>query len=49
MVMTYNDPVNGSPSDIGPQVRTDFYDKRALIEAQKEQYFSQLADVVSMP
>lgn len=49
MAMTYNDPVNGTPSSAGPQVRTDFFDKRALIEAQKEQYFSQLADVTAMP
>ena len=45
----YRDPVGGTPSDIGPQFRTDYYHKKALIEAQKEQYFSQLADVTAMP
>ena len=45
----YNDPAGGTPSDIGPQIRTDYYQKKALIEAQKEQYFSQMADTTSMP
>ena len=45
----YNDPAGGTASDIGPQFRTDYYHKKALIEAQKEQYFSQLADVTAMP
>jgi len=47
--LTYNDPVNASPSDIGPQIRTDYYDRKALVEAAKEMYFGQLADVMSMP
>lgn len=45
----YNDPAGGAPSSIGPQIRTDHFYKKALVEAQKEQYFSQLADVRSMP
>jgi N4-gp56 family major capsid protein len=45
----YNDPAGGTASTAGSQTRTDFYQKKALIEARKEQYFSQLADVVSMP
>lgn len=45
----YNDPVGGSPSEVGTQFRTDHYDKRALIEAKKAQYFMPLADVTSMP
>jgi len=45
----YNDPVGGNESTIGTQIRTDFYQKKALIEAKKEQFFSQLADVTSMP
>jgi len=49
MTREYNDPTNADPSDIGGQIRTDYYKKKALIEAQKEQYFSQLADVESMP
>jgi len=45
----YNDPAGGTPSEVGPQFRTDFYQKKALIEAQKEQYFMPLADVTAMP
>tara|TARA_B100000929_G_scaffold108179_1_gene85723 strand:+ start:30470 stop:31654 length:1185 start_codon:yes stop_codon:yes gene_type:complete len=49
MPRIYNDPAGGSPSQIGPQFNTFFYSKKALIEAQREQYFMQLADVTSMP
>lgn len=49
MVMSYNDPAGGVPSSIGPQFNTFYWDKRALIEAAREQYFSQIADVTSMP
>ena len=49
MSRTYNDPAGGTPSQVGTQFRTDYYQKQALIEARKEQYFSQLADVTSMP
>jgi len=45
----YNDPKGGSASSIGTQTRTDYYHKKALIEAQKEQYFTQLANVRAMP
>jgi N4-gp56 family major capsid protein len=45
----YKDPVNGSPSTVGNQFTTHYYYKQALIEARKLQYFSQLADVRSMP
>lgn len=45
----YNDPVGGTESTIGSQIRTDYYNKKALIEIKKEQYFSPLADVISMP
>lgn len=45
----YNDPTGGSQSTVGNQLRTDYYNKQALIEARKEQYFQQLADVTSMP
>ena len=38
-----------TPSTIGPQITNEFYQKKALIEAAKEQYFGQLADVTSMP
>ena len=47
--MTYNDPIGGTASDIGSQIRTDYYKKKALIEIQKEQYFGQMASVTAMP
>jgi hypothetical protein len=40
--MQYSDP-------IGAQFRVDFYNKKALIEAKKKQFFGQLADTISMP
>lgn len=49
MVAQYNDPKGGAPSNIGPQALTEFYQKQALIEIRKEQFFSQLADVTAMP
>jgi N4-gp56 family major capsid protein len=49
MTRQYNDPANGSPSTVGNQLQTFFYQKKALIELAKEQYFGQLADVTSMP
>lgn len=49
MSREFNDPLNADPSSIGPQLVNDFYKKKALIEARKEQYFSQLADVTAMP
>ena len=45
----YNDPLGGDESTIGSQIRTDHYQKKALIEIKKEQYFSPLADTISMP
>lgn len=49
MTQTYNDPKGGTASDVGSQIRTDYYAKKALVEAAKEQYFGQLADVTAMP
>ena len=45
----YNDPVNGSESSVGAQLRTDKINKKALVEAAKETYFGQLAAVEAMP
>ena len=45
----YNDPAGGEASTIGPQLNTSYYHKKALIEARKEQFFSQLADTTNMP
>jgi N4-gp56 family major capsid protein len=44
----YNDP-GTTASSIGSQIRVDHFIKKALIEARREQYFGQLADVTSMP
>lgn len=49
MARTYNDPAGGTPSKIGSQLRTDYFQKKALIEAAKEQYFGQLANTTAMP
>lgn len=49
MSREYKDPVGGDKSGVGPQIRTDHYAKRALIEMRREQYFGQLANVASMP
>ena len=48
MSIKYNDPGTVA-SSMGTQLETHHYQKQALIEARKEQYFSQLADVTSMP
>jgi len=45
----YNDPINGSQSDVGGQIRTDLYKRKALVEAAREAYFGQMADVTYMP
>jgi len=45
----YNDPIGGTDSDVGPQIRQDFYERKALVEASKEMYFGQLANVKNMP
>jgi N4-gp56 family major capsid protein len=48
MARQFNAPP-GTPSTVGPQIVNEYYQKKALIEAAKEQYFGQLADVTSMP
>lgn len=45
----YNDPAGGTDSSIGTQTRTDYFNKKALVEAAKEAYFGQLANVTAMP
>ena len=39
----------GTPSEIGPQINNAYYQKKALVDAARETYFGQLADVTSMP
>lgn len=48
MTQQYKAP-NTTPSTIGPQIRTDLYKRKALIEAMKTQHFQPLADVMAMP
>ena len=45
----YKDPAGGTASTIGAQFRTDHYNKKALMEAKRTQFFSQLASTESMP
>lgn len=47
MTMKFN--TGGNTSTMSPQLQNEYFQKQALIEAQKEQYFTQLADVTSMP
>ena len=50
--MLYNNPdtvPSGIDAPDGKQMNTFFWWKKALIEAQKDQYFMPLADVTSMP
>lgn len=47
MTRMFND--GGTTSTMSPQLVNEFYQKQALIEIRKEQYFTQLADVTSMP
>ena len=49
MSRQYNDPAGGTPASVGPQFNTHYYEKQALIELKKTQFFGQLADVTSMP
>lgn len=48
MTQQYNAPPS-TPSSVGTQFNTHYWDRVALIEARREQYFGQLADVMSMP
>lgn len=45
----YKNPVGGTPSTVGPQIRTDYWYKKSIIDAVKDQYFTPLADVTDMP
>lgn len=48
MAQQYNAPPT-TPSTIGYQIRTSYWERKALVEIAKEQYFSQLASVTDMP
>lgn len=52
MAEVYNAPsstASGTASSIGPQARTDYYYKKAIIAVRDLQYFMPLADVRAMP
>tara|TARA_B110000285_G_scaffold202411_1_gene237727 strand:+ start:4374 stop:5825 length:1452 start_codon:yes stop_codon:yes gene_type:complete len=49
MSQQYNDPIGGTASDIGSQIRTDHFIKTALIEARKMQYFLPLSGTTNLP
>lgn len=48
MSRQFNNPPS-TPSSVGSQIVNQYYIKKALTELPKLQYFSQLADVTSMP
>lgn len=48
MAHIYNAP-NRSPSTVGTQFNTHYWDRRSLIDAAEQMFFSPLADVRSMP
>jgi N4-gp56 family major capsid protein len=48
MAQLYNAPPD-TPSDIGPQFNTHYWDRRSLIDEAEQMFFSPLADVRSMP
>ena len=48
MTRQFNAPPT-TPSSVGSQIMNEYFWKKALIELVKEQYFTQLADVTSMP
>lgn len=49
MSQQYKNPLGGDASTIGTQIRTDFFQRKALIEEIKETYFGPLADTTTMP
>lgn len=48
MAHIYNAP-NSSPSTVGTQLNTFYWDRKSLIEEAEKMYFSPLADVRNMP
>jgi N4-gp56 family major capsid protein len=49
MANEYNDPKGGTKSTIGSQFRTDKYNKSALVDARRKQFFGQMSSVENMP
>ena len=52
MAQIYNSPttnVAGTPSSVGPQFNTHYWDRKSLIDEAEEMYFSPMADSKMMP
>jgi N4-gp56 family major capsid protein len=45
----YNDPLGGTDSTVGGQVRTDHYVRKALIDAKRNQYFLPMSGTTNLP
>jgi len=48
MTAIYNSPP-AAPSTVGPQVNTEYWDRKSLIDAAEQMFFSPLADARYMP
>ena len=46
---SYNDPAGGTDSNVGVQMNDFFYQKKALMDIKKEQYYQPLASSIAMP
>ena len=42
-------PIGDPKASIGNQMYEHYWNKKALVEAAKEQYFGQMADTMNMP
>lgn len=49
MSQQYKDPANGTPSSVGPQINTQYFDRKALYETREDRYFTPMASVEGMP
>lgn len=45
----YGADINGANATMSPEIQNFYYQKQALIDAKRQQYFMPLADVTSMP
>lgn len=45
----YNDPAGGDASSIGSQINTQYWHKKAIVDAKKDMFFSPLASTINMP
>ena len=49
MAIRYNAPISGTPSTVGGQIILNAYERKAVIELAKVQFFTQLATKTAMP